>query len=180
MPGVRENGGQYTHAAVWAAMAFAAVGDGERAWELVSLLNPIERSSTPEAVETYRVEPYVLAGDVYSNPQHVGRGGWTWYTGGAGWMYRLLTESLLGLRLEGDRLRLQPVLPGAWASIQIHYRHGEALYHIRVKNEGGEAVTRVVVDGTERPDKTIPLGGDPREHDVDVEMGPAERTAASS
>ena len=171
VPGVRENGGQYTHAAVWAAMAFAAIGDGDRAWELLSLVNPINHSPTPKAVETYKVEPYVVPADVYSNRQHVGRGGWTWYTGCAGWMYRLLTESLLGLRLEVDRLRLEPVLPGSWESLKIHYRYRETFHHISIRNNGGKTVTRVVFDGAECPDKTIPLIDDRQEHNVDVDIG---------
>jgi cellobiose phosphorylase len=171
VPGVRENGGQYTHAAVWTAMAFAALGDGDRAWELLSLVNPINHSQTPQAAQTYKVEPYVVPADVYSNRQHVGRGGWTWYTGGAGWMYRLLTESLLGLRLEVDRLHLEPILPEAWKSLKIHYRYRETLHHINIRNNGGKTVTRVVFDEVERPDKTIPLIDDHREHSVDVDIG---------
>jgi cyclic beta-1,2-glucan synthetase len=171
VPGVRENGGQYTHAAVWTAMAFAAIGDGDLAWELLSLMNPISHSQTLDAVETYKVEPYVVPADVYSNRQHVGRGGWTWYTGGAGWMYRLLTESLLGLRLKVDRLHLGPVLPGAWKSLKLHYRYRETFHHIIIRNNGGKTVTRVVFDGTECPDKTIPLLDDRQEHNVDVDIG---------
>jgi cyclic beta-1,2-glucan synthetase len=171
VPGVRENGGQYTHAAVWAAMAFAAIGDGDRAWELLSLVNPINHSPTPPAVATYKVEPYVAPADVYSNRRHVGRGGWTWYTGCAGWMYRLLTESLLGLRLEVDRLRLTPVLPNAWKSLKIHYRYRETFHHISIRNNGGKTVTRVVFDGAECPDKAIPLRDDRQEHHVHVEIG---------
>src|SRR3569833_1885974 len=106
VPGVRETGGQYTHAAVWAVMAFAEAGRPERAWELFSAIDPIHHGDTPDAIARYRVEPYVMAADVYTNPQHAGRGGWTWYTGSAGWMYRLVTESLLGLRLEVDHLRI--------------------------------------------------------------------------
>jgi len=170
IPGVRENGGQYTHAAVWAAMAYAAMGDGDRAWELLALINPIHHSSTAAAIQTYRVEPYVVAADVYSNPQHVGRGGWTWYTGSAGWMYRLLTESLLGLRLEVDRLRLEPVLPDSWKSFKIHYRYRETLYHITIRKNGGQTVTRLVLDGQEQVDKTIPLVDDRQEHNADVDM----------
>jgi len=170
-PGVRENGGQYTHAAVWTAMAFAAMGDGPRAWELLALINPISHGGTPTAIQTYKVEPYVVAADVYSNRQHVGRGGWTWYTGSAGWMYRLLTESLLGLRLEVDHLRLEPVLPDSWKSLKIHYRYRETIHHITIRNRGGKTVTRVVFDGEERPDKTIPLIDDRQEHKVDVEIG---------
>ena len=146
------------------------------------MINPINHSSTPAAVRTYKVEPYVVAADVYSNVQHVGRGGWTWYTGSAGWLYRLLIESLLGLRLEVDRLRLEPVLPPlsggvmegrtpAWRSFKIHYRYRETPYHITIHNRGGKSVTRLVLDGAECPDATMPLVDDRREHEVTVEMG---------
>lgn len=170
-PGVRENGGQYTHAAVWAAMAFATLGDSARAWELLTLINPIEHGLTPAAIQTYKVEPYVVAADVYSNRQHVGRGGWTWYTGSAGWMYRLLTESLLGLRLEVDHLRLEPCLPQEWKSLKIHYRYRETVYHIVIHMNGANVVTRVAVDGNEQPDKRIPLVDDKQEHNVEVDLG---------
>ena len=109
VPGVRENGGQYTHAAIWAAMAFAALGDSSRAWELLAMINPVNHARSPEAIATYKGEPYVVAADVYAVPPHVGRGGWTWYTGSAGWMYRLILESLLGLRLEIDKLHFDAV-----------------------------------------------------------------------
>lgn len=114
VPGVRENGGQYTHGAIWAAMAFAALGDRERAWELLTMINPANHTRSPEGIATYKVEPYVVAADVYAVAPHIGRGGWSWYTGSAGWMYRLIMESLLGLRLEADRLHLTPCLPADW------------------------------------------------------------------
>ena len=136
VPGVRENGGQYTHAAVWAVMAFAAAGDNARAWELFRLINPVRHGDSEAAIATYKVEPYVVAADVYTNPQHAGRGGWTWYTGSAGWMYRLITESLLGLRLEVDRLRIEPVFPDEWESFDVHYRYRETFHHIHVRNLG--------------------------------------------
>src|SRR5438270_3351512 len=104
VPGVRENGGQYTHAAIWTAMAFAALGDSRRAWELLALINPVNHAATPEAIAVYKVEPYVIAADVYALSPHTGRGGWTWYTGSAGWMYRLIIESLLGLDRKSTRL----------------------------------------------------------------------------
>ena len=112
VPGVRENGGQYTHAAIWMIMAFAAMGDSTRAWELLSMINPVNHGSTPEEVSIYMAEPYVVAADVYALPPHTGRGGWTWYTGAAGWMYRLIVESLLGLRLDVDRHALHPLYSG--------------------------------------------------------------------
>ncbi|RPJ59636.1 MAG: hypothetical protein EHM23_13430, partial [Acidobacteria bacterium] len=132
VPGVRENGGQYTHAAIWAAAAFAALGDSRRAWELLDIINPVNHSRSVEGTATYKVEPYVVAADVYALPPHTGRGGWTWYTGSAGWMYRLIVESLLGLRLEVDKLRFAPCLPADWKQFKLHYRYRETVYHIAV------------------------------------------------
>ena len=177
VPGVRENGGQYTHAAVWAAMAFAAAGDIERAWELFGLINPVHHGDSEAAVAAYKVEPYVVAADVYTNPQHAGRGGWTWYTGSAAWMYRLAIESLLGVHLEVDRLRMDPLLPAGWGAFDVHYRYRQATYHIHVRGpaEGGKGVSRVVCDGDEQAGLTIPLRDDGRDHQVDVWVGGAPR-----
>ncbi len=177
VPGVRENGGQYTHAAVWAVMAFAQAGDAERAWELFGLINPVRHGDSPAAIATYKVEPYVVAADVYTNPQHAGRGGWTWYTGSAGWMYRLAVESLLGVRLEVDRLRVTPLFPRGWGAFDVHYRYRQTVYHIHVRDLGGpdRAVTRVTCDGVEQPDFTIPLQDDRGEHQAEVEVGAAQR-----
>jgi cellobiose phosphorylase len=169
VPGVRENGGQYTHAAVWAAMAFAAAGDVARAWELFGLINPLHHGNTEAAIAIYKVEPYVVAADVYTNPQHAGRGGWTWYTGSAGWMYQLLTESLLGIRLEVDQLRIEPRIPASWRDLAVHYRHRETVYHIQVTNLGG-SVSRVVCDGAEQADRRIPLRDDRQDHRVEIEL----------
>jgi cellobiose phosphorylase len=171
VPGVRENGGQYTHAAVWAAMAFAAAGDTARAWELFDLINPLHHGNTAEAIATYKVEPYVVAADVYTNPQHAGRGGWTWYTGSASWMYQLITESLLGLRLEVDHLRIAPRVPASWPGLELHYRYRETVYHIRIANGGAGAVRRVVCDGADQPDHRIPLRDDRQDHRVEIELG---------
>jgi cyclic beta-1,2-glucan synthetase len=169
-PGVRENGGQYTHAAIWAVMAFAELGETERAWELFSLLNPIRHAMDLTQVDRYKVEPYVVVADIYSVAPHVGRGGWTWYTGSAGWMYRLIVETLLGLRLEADQLRVSPRLPRAWDSLKLHYRHRDTFYHITVKREGREAVqpVGVIVDGQEQRDATIQLVDDREEHVVEI------------
>ena len=169
-PGVRENGGQYTHAAVWAVMAMAHSGDAERAWEMFQLINPIRHGDSEAAMRKYRVEPYVLAADVYTNLQHAGHGGWTWYTGSAGWMYRLLTESLLGLRLTPDRLYVSPLLPPGWDSVTIHYRHRETVFHIHIRNHGGKTVTRVHFDGAEQGDNSIPLLNDHQEHQVEIDL----------
>jgi cyclic beta-1,2-glucan synthetase len=172
VPGVRENGGQYTHGAIWTVMAFAALGDSKRAWELFTLINPVPHAATPEALAIYRAEPYVVAADVYAVPPHTGRGGWTWYTGSAGWMYRLITESLLGLRLEVDKLRFAPCLPPGWSSYKIHYRYRETHYHITLKSGGdGLTVKQVVVDGQEQPEKLVPLIDDHNHHNVEVQVG---------
>ena len=173
VPGVRENGGQYTHAAIWATMAFAMLGEGERAWELFAMLNPVNHGSQPESIARYLVEPYVMCADIYAAPPHTGRGGWTWYTGAAGWMYRLTVETLLGLHLEVDQLRLAPCIPVHWASYTIHYRYRETCYHITVKCNGGESaqVRRVTLDGAMVNGTGIPLVDDRREHHVAVELG---------
>jgi len=170
---VRENGGQYTHAAIWATMAFAMVGDRERAWELYAMLNPIHHGSTPKDIECYKVEPYVMSADIYGVAPHTGRGGWTWYTGAAGWMYRLTLETLLGLNLEVDHLRIAPCVPAAWDAYKVHYRYRDTVYHISVRRVGEASgrVTRVTKDGSECPDLRIPLTDDRREHFVEVELG---------
>ena len=131
-PGVRENGGQYTHGAIWTAIAFALMGDTDRAWDLFALLNPVHHSATSNQIATYKVEPYVIAADIYAVAPHIGRGGWTWYTGSAGWMYRLLLETLLGVNLEGNQLRLTPSMPRKWSTFTVHYRYRQTPYHIRI------------------------------------------------
>ena len=168
IPGVRENGGQYTHAAVWAAMAFAALGDSTRAWELLAMINPLNHGSTPEQVVIYKAEPYVVAADVYALPPHAGRGGWTWYTGAAGWMYRLIVESLLGLTLDVDKLQFQPCIPADWESFQVHYRYRETFYHITVTRTG--VAQSVMIDGLLQSDGTIHLIDDRKEHLVEVRI----------
>ncbi len=173
-PGIRENGGQYTHAATWVAWAFACLGDGDRAAELFRLLNPILRAVTPQDVARYRVEPYVIAADIYSVPPYVGRGGWTWYTGSAAWMYRLGLEAILGLQRVGDGLLLDPCLPRDWSAYQVDYRCGSALYRIRVENPRrvNRGVRRLLVDGQLLPDHRLPLSRQVGEHQVLVELGP--------
>src|SRR5204863_1339457 len=136
-PGIRENGGQYTHAALWAAQAFAIQGDGDRAGELLAMLNPIRHGDTPSEIHRYKVEPYVACADVYSIPPHVGRGGWTWYTGSAGWMYRVILESLLGFRVQGTDLVLNPCIPRGWTAFEITFRYRSARYEISVENPLG-------------------------------------------
>jgi cellobiose phosphorylase len=171
VPGVRENGGQYTHAAIWAAMAFARLGDNRRAWELFTMINPVNHARSTEETAIYKVEPYVVAADVYAAPTHTGRGGWTWYTGSAAWMYRLIVESLLGLRLKVDELRLTPCLPADWEGFKMHYRYRETVYHITVlQTPAGNGEMSVSVDGVEQHDKTIPLVDDRKEHWAEVRI----------
>ncbi len=174
VPGVRENGGQYTHAAVWASMAFAALGDGRRAWELLSLINPLSHSRSEEAVATYKAEPYVVAADVYAVAPHTGRGGWTWYTGSAGWMYRLIVESLLGLKREGDWLQVTPCMPEEWTAFSLSYRYLETVYRITVVRDatGGAPASVTTVDGVEQAGPGIALVDDRREHAVEVRIRP--------
>jgi cellobiose phosphorylase len=173
IPGVRENGGQYTHGAIWTAMAFALRGDHERAWELFRMLSPVRHGATAEDIAVYRVEPYVVAADVYGVAPHIGRGGWTWYTGSAGWMYRLLTETLLGVHREGDRLRLEPRLPRDWNAYKVHYRFHQTVYHIAIARPADAATPgRLRVDGVEVEGTAFPLQDDRREHQVEYVVGP--------
>jgi len=172
-PGVRENGGQYTHAALWLAMALARRGDGERAVKILRMLNPIEHAATPEAVWRYGVEPYVVAADVYRLPGRIGQGGWSWYTGSASWMYRAWVEEVLGLKVRGDLMRLDPVIPESWRCFSLRYRHGEAVYEMQVENPEGRqhGVAWVEMDGRRLPDADIPLERALVKHRILVHMG---------
>jgi cyclic beta-1,2-glucan synthetase len=178
-PGVRENGGQYTHAALWFAMAMARQGDGERATRILRMLNPIEHTRDAEAVWRYGLEPYVVAADVYRLPQWMGHGGWSWYTGSAAWMYRAWVEEVLGLKVRGDRMQLSPVIPGWWEGFYVSYRHGEAIYEIQVENPQGcqRGVSWVEMDGRRMPDGVIPLHRDLVKHRILVRMGKPEHPA---
>lgn len=159
VPGVRENGGQYTHSAIWAAMAFVEAGRTEQAWQLLDMINPLRHAMTREDVEIYKAEPYVAAADVYAVEPHVGRGGWTWYTGSAGWLYRLIIESLLGIHREGNRLRVEPKLPASWPGFAFTYRFGATKYQVDVRT----------VPAEEQPpsDVWIELVDDGLEHHID-------------
>ncbi len=179
LPGVRENGGQYTHAAIWTTMAFAQMGETRRAWECFDLINPVNHSDNEAETQTYKVEPYVVAADVYSVSPHQGRGGWTWYTGSAGWMYRLIVETFLGLKVEGGtRLSFRPCVPADWGTngatgYTIQYRYHSARYRLqfRVAGERTHLVNRVTIDGQDQPDCQVPLVDDGREHLVEIELG---------
>jgi cyclic beta-1,2-glucan synthetase len=170
VPGVRENGGQYTHAAVWAAMAFAQLGDSGRAWELLRLLDPVSHASNAVDTARYQVEPYAVAGDVYAFAPHAGRGGWTWYTGSAGWMYRLLVESLLGLTRNGNNLRIRPLLPDDWTGFALEYRFGAATYEIACSKAASVDAAGVVIDGDTTSGDSIPMVDDGRRHSVVVNV----------
>lgn len=172
-PGVRENGGQYTHAAMWFAMALARRGDGTRAVELLRMLNPIEHTREPEAVWRYGIEPYVIAGDVYNLPGRVGHGGWSWYTGSAAWMYRAWVEEVLGLQVRSETLRIDPVIPEDWDGFQLRYRHGEAVYEIQVENPEhlAQGVVWVEIDGKRTTQLVIPLERELIKHRILVRMG---------
>ncbi len=171
VPGIRENGGQYTHAAVWAAMAFAALGDAPRAYELFAMINPLNHADSPEKIKVYKTEPYVLAADIYAVAPHIGRGGWTWYTGSAGWLYRLIVESMLGLRLDSGKLRFVPCVPVGWESFEVVYRFGETVYDIAFRQVSQDSgAMQVTLDGQVQPERCIVLHGAGTHHQVVVEF----------
>jgi cyclic beta-1,2-glucan synthetase len=176
-PGIRENGGQYTHAAAWSIMGFAALGRGDKAVELFALVNPINHTATRSGVLRYKVEPYVVAADVYSVPPHVGRGGWTWYTGSAGWLYRAGIESILGLRLQGESLMIDPCISTTWAGFEMTLRYRSAVYEISVRNPNstGRGVVGADLDGVAQPlvkgKARVRLCGDHGAHLILVTLG---------
>ncbi|MDR6713751.1 cellobiose phosphorylase [Pseudomonas hunanensis] len=171
LPGVRENGGQYTHAAIWTSMAFAQLGDRAKAWELLRMINPV-RQGCSALIDTYKVEPYVMAADVYAVAPHAGRGGWSWYTGSAGWMYRLIVESLLGLRRTGETLRIQPLLPADWPGYTLHYRFGSSDYRIEVRSDGQAGELSLSLDGQPLAGSTLQLVDDGGVHQVIAQRQP--------
>jgi cyclic beta-1,2-glucan glucanotransferase len=182
VPGVRENGGQYTHGAVWAALAQTLLGRGDSAHEILSFINPVNRAIDRDRVKRYRVEPYVIAGDVYSAPGHVGRGGWTWYTGAAGWMYRVILENLLGIKREGPWLRIDPCVPPLWASYRIMLRLPGAEYVIEVENRSGagRGVLSLELDGQAVDEGRVRLEPGTGRHVVRVVLGKTDRSTSSS
>jgi cyclic beta-1,2-glucan synthetase len=182
IPGIRENGGQYTHAALWTVIALAQSGLGDEAMELFHMVNPINRMRTPAGLGRYRAEAYAVAADVYAHPMHLGRGGWTWYTGSAGWMYRAAVEELLGLRRTGATFCLAPTIPAMWPTFSIRWTVGGSSYHISVVNPGHRCrgVRSAELDGTPVDPNAIPLLDDGRDHRVVVELGERAREIASS
>jgi cyclic beta-1,2-glucan synthetase len=174
LPGIRENGGQYTHAAIWSVIAFAQLGEGDTSYTLFSLLNPIHHARRRASAHRYKVEPYAVAADVYSQPPHAGRGGWTWYTGAAGWLYRAGLESILGFRKRGSALAVDPCIPRSWQQFEITYRHGDTLYRIAVENPHAvcRGVSTISLDGASLPaGGLIPLSDDGLEHRIHVVLG---------
>jgi cyclic beta-1,2-glucan synthetase len=175
LPGVRENGGQYTHAAVWTIIALARLGMGDEAMELFHLINPVNHMRSPEGVERYRAEPYAVAADVYAHPMHIGRGGWTWYTGSAGWMYQAAIQALLGLERQGDTIRIDPCIPSVWPEFALEWRLGRTRYRFVVENpehrSRGIAVARF--DGATVDAACIPIVSDGGEHEVRIVLGAA-------
>jgi cyclic beta-1,2-glucan synthetase len=170
VPGVRENGAQYTHAAVWAVQATALLGNVDRAFELFQMINPLMHSRDAAEVETYKVEPYVVAADIYTAAGHVGRGGWTWYTGSASWLYRAGLETILGFSRTGSTLRLTPRVPNAWSEYLIEYRYGSSVYAITVRRVTDSVEATVTVDGVPQPGADISLIDDGARHEVLIEM----------
>jgi cellobiose phosphorylase len=168
VPGVRENGGQYTHAAVWLIMAFAKLGNHERAWELFSMINPLNHGKSSEEIEVYKVEPYVVAADVYAVPPHTGRGGWTWYTGSAGWMYQLITRSLLGINMQHDKLIFTPCIPKDWDVYKIHYRYKNTYYPITFIQVQEEKKMQIVFDGKASSGNSVTLIDDGNVHEIQI------------
>jgi cyclic beta-1,2-glucan synthetase len=174
LPGIRENGGQYTHAAIWSVIAFARLGEGDKSFHLFNLVNPIHHASRRASAHRYKVEPYAVAADVYSTPAHIGRGGWTWYTGAAGWLYRAGLESILGFNKRGAALSIDPCIPRDWRGFEIDYRHGSTLYRVKVENPNGvcRGVASVSLDGTPLPaEELVPLQDDGGEHQIEVVLG---------
>jgi len=170
VPGVRENGGQYTHAAIWLVMAFARLGDKQKTWELLQMINPVNHGNDAASIEQYKAEPYVIAADVYGVKGNKGRGGWTWYTGSAGWMYQLIIESFIGLYRKGNSLSFSPCIPPEWPSIKINYHYLDTVYTIELiqaHKEPGTA-TRVIVDGVEENSSAINLVNDGEVHEVKI------------
>ncbi len=172
LPGTRENGGQYTHSSIWAVIAEAILGFGNKAGEYYRMINPIEHSRTKEAAQKYKVEPYVIAADIYGQGNLAGRGGWTWYTGSGSWMYEAGIKYLLGLRIQKGILTLKPCIPSDWKEYSFRYQYGNTIYHVVVKNPNGQntGIRKFVVDGQEVEEKQLQLTKNGGVHHIEVEM----------
>jgi len=171
VPGVRENGGQYSHAAIWTLMAFAELGDREKVWELFNMIQPLNHALDAAATQIYKVEPYVMAADVYANESHKGRGGWTWYTGSAGWMYQFIVSSLLGIELQKDVLKFKPCFPTDWPSVTIHYRYIGSTYHITISQINNHEESWWKEGEAQGKGDSVKLTNDGLTHHVEVYIG---------
>jgi cellobiose phosphorylase len=170
LPGVRENGGQYTHAAIWLIMAAAALEDKQRVYDLIQMINPLNHGATPAGMEKYKTEPYVIAADVYAVENHEGMGGWTWYTGSAGWMYQLLAESFFGLKKTGNRLSVKPCVPDSWPNWELHYLFGDTMYHLKFERSDSVKQMNLVLDGVEQDSGDLLLLNDQMTHEVRIQL----------
>jgi cellobiose phosphorylase len=170
VPGVRENGGQYTHAAIWLIMAYARLGNKKTTWELLQMINPVNKGNSKEKIEIYKTEPYVIAADVYKQPNHRGRGGWTWYTGSAGWMYQLIINLFIGLKREGNSLRFAPCIPEEWDGFDVTYRFLTTIYSIRLTQSKGEKIMEVFENDKKLDDGIITLINDEKIHEIRIEL----------
>ena len=172
LPGVRENGGQYTHAAIWSIIAFTELEFGDKALEYFRMINPIEHSRTKEAAKKYRVEPYIIPADIYGANNLVGRGGWTWYTGSSSWFYKAGVEHILGLKIENGVLRITPCIPGGWKEYSIRYRHGTSIYNIKVNNPKNKVtgVEKFILNGREIEEKEVKLEDNGEIYNIEIEM----------
>ncbi|MCW3098914.1 MAG: ndvB, partial [Chthonomonadaceae bacterium] len=172
-PGVRENGGQYTHGSLWVPLALARQGKGDEAVKILSMMNPVEHAREPVDVQRYKVEPYVVAADIYALKDRVGQGGWTWYTGSASWMYRVWLEEIVGFRLRGDQLSLDPTLPTAWDGFTVRYRYRSTPYEIIIENPDhvNHGIVSMELDGQAVKDPTLCLEDDNARHTVRIRLG---------
>jgi cellobiose phosphorylase len=170
LPGVRENGGQYTHAATWLIMATAALRNKERTYELINMINPLNHGATADGIRIYKIEPYVIAADVYAVENHLGRGGWTWYTGSAGWMYQLLIESFFGIKRNANKLWFEPCLPENWPAFTIEYRYGDSVYELNFDQRESWKETSIILDETEQEGNTVFLVNDRENHRVTIRL----------
>ena len=172
LPGIRENGGQYNHAAIWMLCAYCQLGQPEKAYRILQMINPVARTATPEMLEKYRLEPYVVAADIYSHITHPGRGGWSWYTGSAAWLYRAVVEYVLGFQLRNDRLTVSPCIPADWPQFEIRYRRGKEAFQIRVDNpnRSGKGVRRLTYNGNVQEANIVLLDPNESNHSIQVEL----------
>ena len=170
LPGVRENGGQYTHAAIWLIMASAVRRNKERTYELINLINPLNHGSTADKIKKYKIEPYVIAADVYAVENHLGRGGWTWYTGSAGWMYQLLIETFFGLKRNGNKLYFEPCFPENWPAFTLSYQYGESVYQLNFDQQLTWKETTILLDETVQEGNAVFLVNDKETHQVTIRL----------